>query len=691
MSIQLKRCAANGVQVGRRGRGTRVLAITLFAVLAVPGAARADVVGVGDIIPAMDDPDLPGEQLPDLPQFGNTLMDQIPLIIVGGTNSLVGGTATGQLTIDIPTQTDPLYAVDAVIGHNTFGLGLVRVVGLNSDFRLSNRLIVGREGQAFLEVVAGARVSTTEIGFPTPGDPEGQYDLVLGAYEGSQGFVEINGFASLLASTNVSVGHSGQGRIDMINGSRLITRNDASIGTIYDLVGNDNTIGTGYVLVDGAGSRWNVGIVPTTAPPLPGGGTPPPPDAFLGLLRIGREGRGTVEVRNQGWVRVETDTLIGDQPGSNGTAIVSGSDSLLWSLESMAVGNSTATGELHLDDLGVARADDDTTVGLLGLVEFDGGTLITPSVTSAGVIRGGGRVESANVVNNGEIRNAAGIANVRERLLFTGDLANNANIESIGGEIEFLGAVANVGPDAQVVAIDAILRFGGGVINSGGANIFLENTLIYVPAGQSFASEGSLTLWAGESTLVGDLELASTNILNVELGDPYSRLEVVGDAALGGSVNIFLADDYLPQFGDSFEIIDADSRAGSFTTVGGGGGGAGFWQASYTATSAILNYMSDLPITLMSDFDGNGFVDGADLAILRMNFGLMPATQADGDGNGDGRVDGADLLLFQQQLGMFPPVVPAGSANAGTVPEPSGLVLAAAGLVALAWKRKAAR
>jgi T5SS/PEP-CTERM-associated repeat protein len=698
------------VQRGRRpatiyGRGIRSLAaplcLALAAALSAPSAALADVVGIGDIFPFKpdpDDPNTPPANIPDLPQFGSP--PNRDLIIVGGTNHFVGGTSTGQMIIDIPSDTNPLLSVDGYIGGNTLGLGSVNVVGLNSEWRLSNSLTAGWEGQAFLEIAAGGRVQVLRAGIDgEPGLNDSDYtewDLLFGAWEGSQGFAQIDGFASLLVGGNMSVGHRGQGRIDMTNGSRIITINRAVVGAVYDVDSDENAIGNGYVMVDGAGSRWNVGVTPTSAPPLPGGGTPPAEDNFDGLLIIGAQGRGTVEILNKGWVRVETDTILGDEAGAFGKAVINGADSLLWSLENMFVGNAagTATGELHIDALGEARADGDgpaggVFVGPLGLVEFGGGTLIAPNLASAGVIRGDGRVESPTVVNTGDIRNAAGLANIRERLVFTGLVTNTSNIESIGGEMEFQELVTHDGPDADVVAIDAILRFRGGLTSVNGARIFLEDSVVWMPEGEVLASAGSLSLWAGESTLAGNLELAATNRLNVTLGDDYGRLEVTGDATLGGLVNVSLRDDYLPKIGDAFEIIDASSLTGTFTTVSGGAGGAGFWQASYTGTSAILSYVADVVSTLLADFDGNGVVDGGDLAVWQMNMGKSPATMAEGDANGDGVVDGQDWIIWQREVGSMAATAAATPAT-GAVPEPNGLALAALALLGLAQFRQRA-
>jgi hypothetical protein len=64
------------------------------------------------------------------------------------------------------------------------------------------------------------------------------------------------------------------------------------------------------------------------------------------------------------------------------------------------------------------------------------------------------------------------------------------------------------------------------------------------------------------------------------------------------------------------------------------------------------------------DFEGNGSVDGADLARWRSGFGTG-LTHMQGDANGYGGVDGADFLIWQRRLGGFSALAPAAA-----VPEP---------------------
>jgi len=76
-----------------------------------------------------------------------------------------------------------------------------------------------------------------------------------------------------------------------------------------------------------------------------------------------------------------------------------------------------------------------------------------------------------------------------------------------------------------------------------------------------------------------------------------------------------------------------------------------------------------------ADFNGNGFVDGADFLIWQRNFGsTTPGTS--GDANSDGAVDGVDLAIWRNKFGS-----PAALVATVGVPEPGACLLAAAGLV----------
>jgi hypothetical protein len=94
-----------------------------------------------------------------------------------------------------------------------------------------------------------------------------------------------------------------------------------------------------------------------------------------------------------------------------------------------------------------------------------------------------------------------------------------------------------------------------------------------------------------------------------------------------------------------------------------------YTMPAYSISTLVLRATTPLA----GDFNGDGTVDAADLAVWRENFGTTTsATFARGDNDGDGDVDGADFLGWQQALG-------AGRAVGQTaVPEPSTVALISA-------------
>ena len=95
----------------------------------------------------------------------------------------------------------------------------------------------------------------------------------------------------------------------------------------------------------------------------------------------------------------------------------------------------------------------------------------------------------------------------------------------------------------------------------------------------------------------------------------------------------------------------------------------------YAAFSRGLDQLnSPSPEVVLSDFDDNGAVDGADFLRWQRGFGTTPATLLAGNADGDSDVDADDLLHWQAEFGAA-----ADGAPLFAVPEPAtmGLVVCA--------------
>ena len=127
-------------------------------------------------------------------------------------------------------------------------------------------------------------------------------------------------------------------------------------------------------------------------------------------------------------------------------------------------------------------------------------------------------------------------------------------------------------------------------------------------------------------------------------------------------------------------VIDGTHPIGSTTAAANPLVNALGWTDTVVGGRTLLTVM----YTLCGDADLNGVVNGADLNTVLSNYNKTGMYWSQGDFNYDGTVNGADLNMV---LSNYNQSVSVGAA----VPEPSTLLLAAAGLaglVAYAWRKR---
>jgi hypothetical protein len=150
---------------------------------------------------------------------------------------------------------------------------------------------------------------------------------------------------------------------------------------------------------------------------------------------------------------------------------------------------------------------------------------------------------------------------------------------------------------------------------------------------------------------------------------------------LEGAVQITFIDGYAPAAGARFDLFDV---GGAFTP------GALSLFNSPPGLEFLPSFADDVfsitAVQANGDFNGDGKIDAADLALWQAGFGNLDAELADGDADGDQDVDGSDFLVWQRRLGS---TATSSSANAA-IPEPSSVLLAAFVIAAFIPRRASA-
>jgi T5SS/PEP-CTERM-associated repeat protein len=287
----------------------------------------------------------------------------------------------------------------------------------------------------------------------------------------------------------------------------------------------------------------------------------------------------------------------------------------------------------------------------------------------------------------------------RSGILNEGMIAFTKGTNYITGEVINLGPVLP-NPDQGIINVlgsDVRAIFENDLINAGILNI-AGGAVVEVLARHSFVNTGDLQinlnpdspthiLVGGDAGISGDLAVTISGFSpgTLQVGDTFEIISVAG--GIGG---VDLTDPLRPR-PDLLTnpVFTGVNIVPNLTTFGLPP--TAVMIPVFTPHSVLLAIRSTAGI-IGADFNGDGFVDAADLAILQMNIGItMGATPLQGDADLDGDVDGDDFLAWQRQLGPVPGSGSGSSVHfAGNVPEPSGLglLLALAATLAAFQRRK---
>ncbi|MEM6798503.1 MAG: hypothetical protein AAF589_03225 [Planctomycetota bacterium] len=279
-------------------------------------------------------------------------------------------------------------------------------------------------------------------------------------------------------------------------------------------------------------------------------------------------------------------------------------------------------------------------------------------------------------------------------LYFRSGLLNEADVNFVGGDNVVSGPIENAATGVITIVNESHVAFQDEVVNAGvvllndESDVAFLDSFTVLPGGALIDLNPAAITVGSDFTTAGSMEFVIGGGLN---GLDFTRLGVAGDATFEDTATIAIDDLSLTGVveGSSYDLITVSGTVtdNGLATVSLPTAPAGLafvprvFDPLFDAQKYILDVVAISAAVVGADFNGDGFVDGDDVAIWLMFNGLQSgATGLLGDADGDGDVDAADGFILNAQLGGAPVPVPViAGAAISNAPEP-----ATAGLLALA-------
>lgn len=547
-----------------------ILSLVSAALMSLTTLSRADVVPVGDVFP-------------------NNISDAGGDV---GGDLIIGDTDVGGLFMDIAPPLsgtlEPLQSTNGIIGNEINAIGAAVFDDLGVSWRVEDTLVVGLEGQGFLDVFQSASIL---VGYdPNTGDIDDGI-VILGDELTGQGIMTLNDRGTRLATSELTVGNFGVGQLDLINGGSVLSEDS--------FIGRDSQ-SNGHVNVTGLGSRWDSRGVLRVGNDLSGIGVLRIEDR--GLVQSGEDGSVIVGIR--GFIELSNGTLrqIGITPITTGGVIK---------------GDGTIQGELIIAPTGELRNAAAQVVDGPITTQQRERLVVTGPVLNNGTIESlGGEMEFlAPVVNNLEFVARDAVIRVPNTLAPPG-LQNNGDLV-LGGNTTFHGGIDNA-PGAELTVLL-------------GSEATVVGDLVFSAA--SFMALG-IGPSAGTLDVIGTADITDAFLtldysagLGSQPGDTYTVFNAT-QGVLGTFANTqAVADGRLWDINYNGTEVFVTATLAAAVPFGADFNGDGIvdsidlsiWDANYGLTGPPGS-LGDV-----GDADGDGDVDGMDFLEIQMDFGMAPS------------------------------------------------------------------
>lgn len=393
----------------------------------------------------------------------------------------VGAHGTGNLTIQNNADVSIGYGT-SFIGNAATAQGNVLVDGAGSSFSTigAGTLIVGKNGTGELRIQNGANASISNL-------IVGGSTATPGTYS-NKGTVIVDGVGSYLSLSNLSIGESSEGDLQILNGA-----------IVQDGSSTDSFIGKGIgysstVTIEGAGSRWisNKDLYVGGSDTEGGGG---------GIIYIETGGQLSVTGTLKIWEGVNRDVNLNGGTLTIG-ALDSGGDlnfnsGILNIGTNLALDTGSPLGSVSLNSLKALNVNGSTTLSGFRTLTIDGGTFSTGSL----------------VDNNGGFTFNSGTFNLTNDNLVIGSTGMFGGLALFG-----YGKTVNV-TNTATIDTGAVLALNNGVFNAGVIN---NNGTIDLDGPLSSVGGGTLNnnnLLTGDGIVTATLNNTVSGEVSVQAGN----------------------------------------------------------------------------------------------------------------------------------------------------------------------------
>lgn len=547
---------------------------------------------------------------------------------VNNPTSLVVGQSDGDNGL-LTLINGQLITIDTIIGFESNAEGSIVMSGPEASWTNIESIIVGKSGIGSLAVLDGASVFSVKKA------------SALGTESGSVGTGTVSGDGSFWGTDSTFRVGINQG-----NGSMLVQDGGAASSLGPTLIGDQG--GNGEVTVTGLGSSWTV--------------------VNSGFVVGGYEGNGRLTIMDGATAFVDLESSIGEGNNAIGEIIVTGSGSNLTNQVRIDIGKTTTSqGTLSVTEDATVLIDGFAVVGLFGnaTLEISSGGCVS-STAQTFVADQSASNSVLSILNPGSSLNVGG-------LFILGNHGHCVLTVTDGGAVN-VGGISDMaaGPtavvNATIAGIGSIWTSGDDLLvgSSGHATLLIKDFGIVIAESVSVGTSGLVTgnsvlfgnvqnsggfspgvakCTSGVFTINGNYEQEQSGELNIEIGgmvsaQEYDVLAITGESVLNGTLKLSLFGGFLPQAGQQFDILTANSVTGTFSQIVMPISGQ--YEVSYDSNSVMITVTQS---AVLGDLDGDEYVSTIDLLMLLANWGPCDVC-CPADINGDWTVDEADLAIL---------------------------------------------